>query len=184
MTHTYSISGMSCDGCRAHVEEDLKDVEGGIKVTVNLEKAEAVIEMESHIPIEKFQEALRVNGGRYGIAMPGEDAHSHNSHTQGVKPQPHVKGSGVYYCPMHCEGEKTYDKPGSCPVCGMDLVEQPSANVEEEDQTYKKLLFKLKISALFTLPVFLIAMSEMIHNNPLMTIMPWKYWNWVQLALS
>jgi Cu2+-exporting ATPase len=27
-------------------------------------------------------------------------------------------------------------------------------------------------------------MSEMIHNNPLMTVMPWKYWNWVQLALS
>lgn len=26
-----------------------------------------------------------------------------------------------YYCPMKCEGEKTYDKPGSCPVCEMDL---------------------------------------------------------------
>lgn len=28
-----------------------------------------------------------------------------------------------YYCPMKCEGEKTYEEPGSCPVCGMDLVE-------------------------------------------------------------
>jgi Cu2+-exporting ATPase len=26
-----------------------------------------------------------------------------------------------YYCPMHCEGDKTYDKPGDCPVCGMHL---------------------------------------------------------------
>ena len=26
-----------------------------------------------------------------------------------------------YYCPMHCEGEKVYDKPGNCPVCGMNL---------------------------------------------------------------
>lgn len=184
MKHTYSISGMSCDGCRTHVEEALKDVEEVINVSVNLEKAEAVIEMKSHIPLEKFREALRVSGGRYDIAMPGEEAHSRNEQPQSVKPQPGVKGSGVYYCPMHCEGEKTYDKPGSCPVCGMDLVEQPSANVEEEDQTYRKLLFKLRISALFTLPVFLIAMSEMIHNNPLMAIMPWKYWNWVQLALS
>ena len=25
---------------------------------------------------------------------------------------------------MHCEGDKTYDKPGDCPVCGMDLVEE------------------------------------------------------------
>lgn len=26
-----------------------------------------------------------------------------------------------YQCPMKCEGEKTYDKPGTCPVCKMDL---------------------------------------------------------------
>jgi P-type Cu+ transporter len=26
----------------------------------------------------------------------------------------------VYECPMKCEG-KTFDKPGKCPVCGMDL---------------------------------------------------------------
>lgn len=28
-----------------------------------------------------------------------------------------------FYCPMKCEGEKTYPETGSCPVCGMDLVE-------------------------------------------------------------
>jgi Cu(I)/Ag(I) efflux system membrane fusion protein len=27
-----------------------------------------------------------------------------------------------YFCPMKCEGEKTYDAPGNCPVCGMKLV--------------------------------------------------------------
>ena len=26
-----------------------------------------------------------------------------------------------YICPMHCEGEKTYDAPGRCPVCNMHL---------------------------------------------------------------
>ena len=30
----------------------------------------------------------------------------------------------VYQCPMKCEGvDKTYDKPGSCPVCKMELKE-------------------------------------------------------------
>lgn len=30
-----------------------------------------------------------------------------------------------YYCPMKCEGEKTYtDKDKPCPTCGMDLVEK------------------------------------------------------------
>jgi Cu2+-exporting ATPase len=26
-----------------------------------------------------------------------------------------------YQCPMHCEGDKTYDRPGNCPKCGMKL---------------------------------------------------------------
>jgi hypothetical protein len=29
--------------------------------------------------------------------------------------------AAVYQCPMDCETGKTYDKPGKCPVCGMDL---------------------------------------------------------------
>jgi len=29
----------------------------------------------------------------------------------------------AYMCPMECEGDKTYDHPGKCPICGMDLVE-------------------------------------------------------------
>lgn len=28
----------------------------------------------------------------------------------------------VYQCPMECEGDKTYDAPGQCPVCNMDLT--------------------------------------------------------------
>lgn len=37
-----------------------------------------------------------------------------------------------YYCTMKCEGEKTYDKPGPCPVCGMDLVEKKEAASAEK----------------------------------------------------
>lgn len=198
--------------------EALKKVDGVISVSVDLQKAEAVIVMESHIPLDKFQEALKKEGGNYSISHPGDIAFAHKVQEEKVKLKSAGKGSGVYYCPMHCEGEKTYDKPGNCPVCGMDLVEQPSvkkivqytcpmhldiikeepgtcpicgmdlvpldADVEEEDKTYKNLLRKFKIATLFTIPVFLIAMSEMIHNNPLMALMPWKYWNWVQLILS
>ena len=69
MTYTYHIHGMTCNGCRTHVEETLSKVEGVTNATVNLEKAEATIEMQSHIPIEKFQEALKTNGGQYSIHM-------------------------------------------------------------------------------------------------------------------
>jgi Cu2+-exporting ATPase len=168
------------------VEEALKKVDGVNQVSVDLQKAEAVIEMESHIPLEKFQEALKNEGGNYGISLPGDTAYALKvkKEKEKAKSISADKGSGVFYCPMHCEGEKTYNKPGDCPVCGMDLVEQPTADVEEEDKTYKNLLRKFKISIFFTAPIFLIAMSEMIHNNPLMSIMPWKYWNWVELILS
>ncbi|MBF0123436.1 MAG: efflux RND transporter periplasmic adaptor subunit [Candidatus Omnitrophica bacterium] len=34
----------------------------------------------------------------------------------------HEDGKTVYYCPMH--PNYTADKPGSCPICGMDLVKK------------------------------------------------------------
>ena len=67
MKHTYHIHGMTCNGCRKHVEETLSKIEGISKATVDLEKAEATLEMEKHIPIEKLQEALQNNGGNYSI---------------------------------------------------------------------------------------------------------------------
>lgn len=67
MKHTYHIHGMTCDGCRTRVEEILSEVKGVSKATVNLKQAEATIEMESHIPIETFQEALKKDGPQYSI---------------------------------------------------------------------------------------------------------------------
>ncbi len=141
-----------------------------------------------------------------------------------------VKTTDKYYCPMHCEGDKVYDKPGNCPVCGMNLVKVPSLPetkkavknhstntsgqytcpmhpeiirdapgscpicgmdlvpmqpaVEEEDKLYKELLKKFKVSVFFTIPILIIAMSDMLHNNPLLKIMNQNKWNWIQLALS
>lgn len=36
----------------------------------------------------------------------------------------------AYQCPMDCEDGKTYDKPGICPVCEMDLVEVKKINTK------------------------------------------------------
>jgi Cu2+-exporting ATPase len=207
---------MTCNGCRSHVEETLSKVEGVSKASVDLEKAEATIEMESHISIEKLQDALKTDGGRYSIHKPG----GHHHHEVKKEEQPKNKGNGTFYCPMHCEGDKTYEKAGDCPVCGMDLVEEQNlstSNSEQwtcpmhpeivkdepgacpicgmdlvpmeadnsaEEKTYKKLLKKFWVAVSFTLPIFLIAMSEMIPNNPLYDIMEQKWWNWIQFGLS
>ncbi|MFC2533215.1 MAG: HAD-IC family P-type ATPase, partial [Capnocytophaga ochracea] len=112
-------------------------------------------------------------------------AQQHHHHEESPKK---TKGSGVFYCPMHCEGDKTYDHPGDCPVCGMDLVEQVSTEAPEgesaEDQKRKKLRRHFWGAVAFTLPIFVIAMSGMWHNNPLYELMPVSAWNWVQFALS
>lgn len=40
-----------------------------------------------------------------------------------------------YRCPMNCEKGKTYDKPGKCPVCGMNLEHYDGG--EDNGLTYK-----------------------------------------------
>ena len=64
MKHTYHIHGMTCNGCRSHVEETLSKVKDVSSAKVDLEKAEATIEMDSHIPLERFKDALKNNGGK------------------------------------------------------------------------------------------------------------------------
>lgn len=206
---------MTCNGCRSHVEETLSKVDDVSNVKVNLEKSEAIIEMQSHISIEIFQKALKDDGGRYSIHKQGK----YQPNKEKKQEQPKGKGTGTFYCPMHCEEDKTYNKAGDCPVCGMDLVEERSlttassqftcpmhpeiikdeagfcpicgmdlvpleADISEEDKTYKKLLKKFWIAVIFTVPIFLIAMSEALDNNPLYNVLEQKQWNWIQFALS
>ncbi len=216
MKHTYHIHGMTCNGCRSHVEKTLSEVDGVSSASVDLEKAQATIEMHSHITLETFQKALLDDGGAYSIHNLGDHHH------QEIKKEeiPKGKGTGTFYCPMRCEGDKTYKKAGDCPVCGMDLVEeqnllatsneqwtcpmhpevikdQPGAcpicgmdlvpmqpDLSSEEKIYSKLVKKFWIAVGFTLPIFLIAMSEMIPNNPLYDIMEQKWWNWIQFGLS
>ena len=216
MKHIYNIKGMSCNGCRSHVEKALSETEGVKNAMVDLEKAEATIEMEVHIPLDIFQEALDKDGSRYTINVPGMDTAPEKTEVK----VPQGKKTGTFYCPMHCEGEKTYDKAGDCPVCGMDLVEEiqlttatgikytcpmhPEINEDQpgdcpicgmdlipkepdtsaEEKKYLELLRKLWLSVAFTLPIFLIAMSEMIPDNPLFKLFDQKYWNWIQMVLS
>jgi len=117
MKHTYKIDGMTCNGCRNHVERTLSKVEGVTNVAVDLEKAKVSIDMNSHISIETFQKAMENDDGTYRIHKLGEHVK-----TKEIKKEKHKgKGTGTFYCPMHCEGSGS-DEPGECPVCGMDYV--------------------------------------------------------------
>lgn len=245
MKHTYKIVGMSCDGCRTKVEKTLNEIDGITSATVSLPNS-AIVEMDTHIATEIMQIALSKIGNytievALGMEMALEKNESNSCCGGGNSPKQEEKtsccgggsngmdkhhhelpkqgGNGVYYCPMHCEGEKTYAKPGDCPVCGMDLVEQPQVNNSKQQYTcpmhseiitekpglcpkcgmdlvplepsesseqkaYKELVKKMKISLLFASPVFVISMSDMIPNNPLVNIMNHQGWNWAQFILT
>jgi Cu2+-exporting ATPase len=59
------------------------------------------------------------------------NAPSHQDHKH-HKPVQNENNAGKYYCPMMCEGDKVYDQPGSCPVCGMNLEKIPDTNLKVE----------------------------------------------------
>lgn len=231
MKRNYHIMGMTCNGCRSSVEKALNTI-AGVEATVSLDPPIATLITKDHIPLVHLQETLS-KAGKYSISID-----SPSNTISEISNEPSVKtccssnksqkdskvtlpnnSNGKYYCPMHCEGEKVYDKPGDCPVCGMDLVKEaalessktmytcpmhpevikegpgscPICGMDlvpmeptdaEENKVYDDLVRKMKIAVVFTVPIFIIAMSDMIPNNPLMKIMDTTKWNWVQLVLS
>ena len=87
-----------------------------------------------------------------------------------------------YTCPMHPEIIR--NEPGSCPICGMDLVPRAvQKDSGEEEAGYKSMLKRFWIAVAFTLPVFLIAMSEMIglHFSEMVGA---SVLGWIQFILS
>jgi len=146
--------------------------------------------------------------------------HEHSEHAAtAISKRQKVGSAGKYYCPMHCEGDKLYDQPGNCPICGMNLEKVPELNKttqytcpmhpeivrdqpgncpicgmdlvpiaggndDDDDITYKDLRMKLWLSILFTVPIFILSMGEMLPGNPIGKIISPDWSGWIQLALS
>ncbi len=216
MLHEYEISGMSCKGCVASVQKILEGIEGIDSVTVTLHPPVAKIAMSSHMDPATINKHFEQTGMHYRV--------HHLGHLESIKKQEPVeiegKGPGTYYCPMLCEGDKTYDNPGDCPVCGMDLVKKAvavpdastytcpmhpeirrsgpgscpicgmelqkivvSGSENDEDQAYRNMLRRFKIALVFTLPIFILSMGEMV-GLPVHDWIPLGLTGWVQLFLS
>ncbi|GHE42579.1 heavy metal translocating P-type ATPase [Sphingobacterium griseoflavum] len=85
-----------------------------------------------------------------------------------------------YRCPMH--GDIRQDHPGSCPICGMELV--ASAIEEGDDPVYQSLREKLRLSIVFTIPVFIMAMGDMLPGSPVSVWIPPHINGWIQFILT
>lgn len=58
MKHIYNISGMTCGGCKTSVEKYLSEVKGVNSVSIDLDKGEAEVDMNTHISTKTLQNSL------------------------------------------------------------------------------------------------------------------------------
>ena len=68
-----------------------------------------------------------------------------------------------YTCPMHPEIRA--DRPGACPLCGMALEPQAVTLEEPDNPELSDMRVRFRISLVLTLPIFLLAMSEMVGGG-------------------
>ncbi|PIT99266.1 MAG: copper-translocating P-type ATPase [Bdellovibrionales bacterium CG10_big_fil_rev_8_21_14_0_10_45_34] len=104
----------------------------------------------------------------------------HKSDTR--KPDLSGDSESQYTCPMH--PEVTQKGPGSCPICGMALepVELSVENIENPELIdFSK---RLKISILLSVPLLVLAMSDLIPGQPVQRNMSWWLYSGIQMILA
>ena len=89
-----------------------------------------------------------------------------------------------YTCPMDPEVRQL--GPGACPKCGMALEPKVFTleSLDEENPELIDMRRRFWISLALTLPVFLLAMSEMIPGQPVQHALGHRLVTWLQFALA
>ena len=87
-----------------------------------------------------------------------------------------------YVCPMHPEVVR--DEPGSCPKCGMGLEPRTVSLEEEANPELDDMTRRFWIGLVFTVPLLIIAMSELIPGNFIEELASAKILVWIQSVLA
>ena len=106
-------------------------------------------------------------------------AHQGGDHAE-VRAQDHGDAF-AYVCPM-CPGVES-PGPGSCPSCGMAL--QPSHPAAEDDGgELREMTRRFRWSLGFTVPLFLLSMSDMAPGQPISRLFSPSLRQWIELLLA
>lgn len=90
----------------------------------------------------------------------------------------------LWTCPMH--PEVLEESPVPCPLCGMALEPlEPTDSVQDSGE-YEDMLRRLKLAALFSVPLAFIGMQDMIKfgSEPPLAFLSQSMLNWLSLALA
>jgi len=96
-------------------------------------------------------------------------------------PAPAVEGA-VYTCPMH--PEVVQSQPGACPKCGMALEPQTVTAEEEVNPELADMQRRFWASLVLTVPVFALAMSDVLPGQPVQHALGARFITWIQLLLA
>ena len=87
-----------------------------------------------------------------------------------------------YTCPMHPEVVR--DEPGSCPICGMALEPRSVTPDELPNPELVDMTRRFWIGAGLGLPVFALAMAEMVLGSRVTDLVDRATSNWIQLVFA
>src|SRR5713101_3806967 len=83
-------------------------------------------------------------------------------------------------CPMHPQIVRS--EPGFCPICGMAL-EPRTVSIEEQNPELEDMSRRFWVSLVFTVPVFLLGMSEFLPGMPVQRALG-QSMPWIELVLA
>jgi P-type Cu+ transporter len=118
--------------------------------------------------------------------------HGHDCHHSGGDPSAGADGkydlvpagySGtVYTCPMHPNVRDV--RNSGCPICGMALEPEGVVVGDEDRSELDDMTRRFWISAIFTIPLAIYAMGDLIPGRPLEGLLPAGWSQWAQFALA
>lgn len=93
-----------------------------------------------------------------------------------------VPAGTIYTCPMHPEIRQ--EGPGSCSICGMALEPETFSLDSGPDPEYIDMRKRFWVSAVFTIPLFILTMGEFMPGAPFEDMLSPSVSQWVQLLLA
>ncbi|MBL4659369.1 MAG: heavy metal translocating P-type ATPase, partial [Alcanivoracaceae bacterium] len=147
--------------CCGHCDNDTK----ANAITEKLATVDAIYTCPMHPEIEKVGQG---SCPKCGMALEPKDISLAVTTTQ-------------YTCPMHPEIIR--DEPGNCPICGMSL-EPMTVEVEEDNHELNDMSKRFKISAILSIPVFILAMVADLVPFWLPDGLSMKTVQWIEFVLA
>ena len=109
----------------------------------------------------------------------GCDIHLHTAlHTHPV----YAKTTAIYTCPMHPEIQQK--GPGNCPICGMALEPMVAQADDSEDEELHYMNCRFWISALLSIPLFILAMTADLLPSLLPSWLSMQTVQWISFFLA